>query len=113
MLAKKMAEPNPICLVANFQPKELKIVKIPTVAFEIVNELQIVAEDFKSDEDVLKQRMSAVKYAILAEHEGFIDAFVECGGIAKMVTILRHPNNQLVMVALDVIPKLLAFDSAL
>ena len=57
--------------------------------------------------------MSAIKYGILSEHEGFIDAFVALQGISKIVTILRHPKNQLVTVALDVIPKLLAFDSAL
>ena len=57
--------------------------------------------------------MGAVKYAILSEHEGFIDSFVELGGITKIITILRHPRNPLVTVALDVIPKLLAFDSAL
>ena len=57
--------------------------------------------------------MMAVRYSLSADHEGFIDAFVECGGITKVVTILRHPKTGLVSVALDVMPKLLAYDSAL
>ena len=87
--------------------------KIATVAFSIVNELQAIAEDFKSEEEALKPRMSAVKYAILSEHQSFIDAFIELQGLSKIITILRHPKNALVTVALDVIPKLLGFESAL
>ena len=89
------------------------IVSIAKVAFDAVNELESISEDFKSSEEDLKPRMSAIKYAILSEHEAFIEAFVQLEGVTKIITILRHPKNQLVTIALDVIPKLLANDSAL
>ena len=57
--------------------------------------------------------MNAVKSSIQSDHERFIDTFVAFDGITKIITILRHPKNQLVSVALDVIQMLLGHESAL
>jgi len=78
-----------------------------------VNELESISQDFKSNEEELKPRMSAIKYAILSEQETFIEAFVQLDGVTKLITLLRHPKNQLVTIALDIIPKLLTVDVAL
>ena len=76
----------------------------------MVQDLQQIAQDYKTEEEYLKPRLNIVKAAIHSEHDAFINAFISLDGISKAITILRHPKVPLVEIAISIVHKLLGFD---
>ena len=63
--------------------------------------------------DELPFRMEAIKYAMLSNHEAFINEFVEFRGMTKLVTLLQHPLKEIVLAVLDTLPTLFGVESAM
>ena len=95
-----------------FNPTDLNIDKCYRVAGHILTEIQSIAESTKYRSQELPFRMEAVKYAMLSNHEGFINSFVEFWGISKLMTLLDHPMTEIVLAVLDTLPTLFSIENA-
>ncbi len=57
--------------------------------------------------------MEAIKYAMLSNHEAFVNEFVEFRGLTKLITLLHHPLKEIVLSVLDTLPTLFSTESAI